>query len=262
MPKETRGDGVSQMETTMTLDGLATTLQEHTASQVEMNQRFTESFFELEKNAKAMESRMEASLEAKIEACYEKMCERLEKKLSKSIEVSDDSPPPYRHPNYQGHQSTSDLGRSGRQDEVADRNTVVGSRDRMLKRVELPIFDGADAYGWFALAERFFRIGAYDEKAKLEIVSVSLAGDVLSWFNSEMHRRDFQSWREFKEKLIARFSKEKFRDPSQPFFAVKQTGTAAEYIHAFEDLSTQVTGLTDRQLEGIFMNGNQKCVRL
>ena len=50
-------------------------------------------------------------------------------------------------------------------------------------------------------------------------------------------------------------SKEKFRDPSQPFFAVKQTGTAAQYIHAFEDLSTLVTGLTDTQLEGIFMNG-------
>lgn len=57
--------------------------------------------------------------------------------------------------------------------------------------------------------------------------------------------------------MIARFSKEKFRDPSQPFFAVKQTGSVAQYIHLFEDLSTQVSGLTDRQLDGIFMNGLQ-----
>lgn len=83
---------------------------------------------------------------------------------------------------------------------------------------------------------------------------MSLAGDVLSWFNSETHIQNLRSWNEFKEKLIARFSKVKFRDPSQPFFAVRQTWTVAQYIHKFEDLSTQVTGLTDRQLEGIFMN--------
>lgn len=184
------------------------------------------------------------------------MWERLEKKLSKTIEVSDESPPPpYRHPNYQVHHSNSEPGRSFRNEEGIDRNMIVGSREKMLKRVELPIFDGGDAYGWFALAERFFTIGDYDERAKLDVVSVSLSGDVLSWFNSEMHRRRFRDWSEFKQKLIARFSKEKLRDPSQPFFAVKQTGSAAQYIHTFEDLSTQVTVLTDTQLEGIFMNG-------
>lgn len=50
-----------------------------------------------------------ASLEAKIEACYKKMCERLEKKLSKSIDVSNESPPPHRHPNYQVHHRTRNL---------------------------------------------------------------------------------------------------------------------------------------------------------
>ena len=255
MTKKTRDGGDSQSELPITLDGLASTLQEHTASQIATNRLFTDSFCELEKNAIAMESRIEASLEAKIDECYEKMCARLEKKLSKSIEVPDDSPPPYRHPNYQVHHSNMEPGRSVRMDEMGDRNSIVGSRERMLKRVELPIFDGTDPYGWFALAERFFRIGGFGERTKLEVVSVSLAKDVLSWFNSEMHRRTFRSWMEFKEKMIARFSKEKFRDPSQPFFAVTQTGSVAQYIHTFEDLSTQVTGLTDRQLEGIFMNG-------
>ena len=173
------------------------------------------------------------------------MCAQLEKKLSKLIDFSDKSPLLYRHPNYQVHTSTSEPGRSLRNEDAVDRTTVVGSRERMLKHVELLVFDGVDAYAWFALAERSFRIGGYDDRAKLEVVSVSLAVDVLSWFNSEMHRRDFRSWIEFKQKLVSRFSKEKFRDPSQPFFTVKQTGTAAQYIHAFEDLSSQITGLTD-----------------
>ena len=221
--KNTRLTSKNQSDHPMTMESLATTLRDHTASQVDTNRRFAESFHELEKNAKAMELRIEETLEAKIEACYEKMCARLEKKLSKSIDVSDESPPPYRHPNYQVHNSTSEPGRSSRNEDANDRTTVVGSRERMLKRVELPVFDGVDAYAWFALAERFFRIGGYDDIAKLEVVSVSLAGDVLSWFNSEMHRRGFRSWIEFKQKMVSRFSKEKFRDPSQPFFAVKQT---------------------------------------
>lgn len=84
---------------------------------------------------------------------------------------------------------------------------------------------------------------------------MSLAGDVLSWFNSETHRSNFESWNDFKARLVARFSREKLRDPSQPFFAVKQTGKIVQYIHTFEDLSTLGTGLTDTQREGIFMNG-------
>ncbi|KAG2255451.1 hypothetical protein Bca52824_074745 [Brassica carinata] len=76
----------------------------------------------------------------------------------------------------------------------------------MMKRVELPIFDGEDTYGWIAVAERFFRMGEYDEMTKMRLVSVSLKGDVLSWFNSEILRRPFETWIEFKQRLIARFS--------------------------------------------------------
>ncbi|CAA7021632.1 unnamed protein product [Microthlaspi erraticum] len=125
----------------------------------------------------------------------------------------------------------------------------------MLKRMELPVFSGDDAYGWIALAERFFRIGGYSEEDKLEVVSISLGGDVLSWFNSETHRKPFLSWQDFTDRLIARFSREKLQDPSQRFFNVTQTGSVSEYIHMFEDLSTQATGLSDKQMEGIFMNG-------
>lgn len=60
---------------------------------------------------------------------------------------------------------------------------------------------------------------------------------------------------DFKNRLLARFSRVKLRDPSQHFFNVQQTGNVAEYIHTFEDLSTQVSSLSDTQKEGIFMNG-------
>lgn len=44
---------------------------------------------------------------------------------------------------------------------------------------------------------------------KLETVSVSLSGDVLSWFNNETHKSNFVSWNKVKERLLARFSREK-----------------------------------------------------
>ena len=54
-------------------------------------------------------------------------------------------------------------------EEGHERNTGNDSRDGLLKRVALPSFSGDDAYGWFALAERYFRIGGYDERKKLRL---------------------------------------------------------------------------------------------
>lgn len=255
-------------EEPVTLESLSKTLRDHTAAQYETNIEFRASIHALELKSMSKIEDLERKsqdrykeLQMKMDSNFERLCNLIAKKDSKAVDVSEASPPPYRHPNYQVHQSNLEPGRSFRSDEGVDRNTVTERKDGLLKRVELPSFSGDDTYGWLALAERYFRIGGYDERRKLEIVSIILAGDVLSWFNSEAQRSQFRSWNDFKERLIARFSRQKLRDPSQPFFAVTQTGTVAQYIHQFEDLSTQATGLTDTQREGIFMNGLKPAMR-
>lgn len=105
------------------------------------------------------------------------------------------------------------------------------------------------------------QIGWYDDESKLELVLVTLEGTVLSWFNGEVIRKPFVHLRDFKERLIAHFSKEKIRDPSQPLCALKQTRSIEEYVHLFEDLSFQVSGLHEKQFEGIFMNGLKPVMR-
>lgn len=257
--KNTQGSAASQA---VTLESLSQTLMKHTTAQLEKDEELRASIKIMESRSQTRIDQMEsnskemfAELKAQIDSTFEKMIGLMAKRDSKSPEVTEIPPPPYRHPNHQVYVSNSEPGRSVRSEESGDRNSVVASRERLLKRIELPVFAGDDAYGWMALAERYFRIGGFDERMKLDVVSVSLGGDVLSWFNSEMHRSPFLSWINFKERMIARFSREKLRDPSQPFFAVKQTGSVAQYIHMFEDLSTQVTGLTEGQREGIFMNG-------
>lgn len=252
----------------VTMESPSTTLRDHTAMQYETNNEFRASIRALEAKLmskiedleKKTQDRYE-ELQEKMTSNFDRLCELIAKKDSKSMDLEESSPPPYRHPNYQVHNPITEPGRNSISEEGMERNTIKENIDEFLKRLTLPLFSGTDTYGWFALAERYFRIGGYDERRKLEIVSVSLAGDVLSWFNSETHRSNFTCWRDFKERLIVRFSKEKFRDSSQPFFAVKQTGTIAQYINMFEDFSTQVTGLTDTQREGIFMNGLKPAMR-
>ncbi|XP_010490066.1 PREDICTED: uncharacterized protein LOC104767782 [Camelina sativa] len=130
-----------------------------------------------------------------------------------------------------------------------------GLRENLLRNVEMAIFEGFGIYGWIAKVERFFAMGGYNEAEKLALVSVSLQGEALSWYNWEINRRQFESWEQFKARLMLRFGNLKIRGPSQSLFCIKQTGTIADYIQHFEDLSSQVTGLDDQKLEGIFLNG-------
>lgn len=191
-------------------------------------------------------------LEQRLDLKFEAILKKLDKRPMEEV-ITHQSPIVLSR-EHQVPISNLEPGRSYRDSEGTVRFPMMDSRESVLRKIELPIFSGEDVYGWIALAERFFRIGGYGELMKIELVSVSLSGDVLSWFNSEILQSPFVSWNDFKVRLIARFSRVKLRDPSQPFFAVQQTGTVAEYIHHFEDLSTQVVGVTDTQREGIFMN--------
>lgn len=56
-------------------------------------------------------------------------------------------------------------------------------------------------------------------------------------------------------KLLSRFGQDGLGSPNQRLFALKQLGTVSEYVHDFEDLSSQVNNLDDENFECIFMNG-------
>ncbi|KAL1220176.1 hypothetical protein V5N11_008198 [Cardamine amara subsp. amara] len=84
---------------------------------------------------------------------------------------------------------------------------VLENRNGMLKKIELPVFDGIRPYGWITQAERFFRLGKYNDADKLDLISVSLQGPVLNWYNREIEKAEFQSWPQFKKRMIARFSR-------------------------------------------------------
>ncbi|KAG7537173.1 Chromo/chromo shadow domain [Arabidopsis suecica] len=119
----------------------------------------------------------------------------------------------------------------------------------------MPKFDGSNAYDWLSKVERFFRVGRYSDFDKLDLVALSLEGDVLKWFNWEMTRREFNSWDEFRRRLFSRFGAAPEESPGNRLFAIKQKGSISAYVTEFEELSAQVVGLSDSHLEQIFYNG-------
>lgn len=70
-----------------------------------------------------------------------------------------------------------------------------------------------------------------------------------------MRRDGFSDCNDFKQRLVIRFSESIDEEPETKLFRIRQTGTVAEYVSEFEDLSAHVPDLEDHHLEHIFYNG-------
>ncbi|KAL1190125.1 hypothetical protein V5N11_015546 [Cardamine amara subsp. amara] len=134
-------------------------------------------------------------------------------------------------------------------------HNILENRNGLLKKIELPVFDGTRPYGWITQAERFFRLGNYNDADKLDLMSVSLQGPILNWYNREIEKAEFQNWSQFKKRMIARFSQKLDENPRNRLFSMKQTGSIVDYVNEFEELSTVVKGVDEENLVHVFYLG-------
>lgn len=130
----------------------------------------------------------------------------------------------------------------------------LANRESMLKKVEMPVCDGTKVLDWI-MDLYFYNLGRYSDEAKLDLVPLCLQGAVKKWFAWVMRMGGFQSWRDFKQRLMVRFSDSIDEEPETRVFAIKQTGSVTDYVSEFEELSAQVPGIADHHLERIFYNG-------
>ncbi|XP_056842618.1 uncharacterized protein LOC130495232 [Raphanus sativus] len=158
-------------------------------------------------------------------------------------------------PNIQVPITNSESGRSPQQLGYRGIDGTLANRDKMLRKIEMPVFSGEMPFDWISRAERFFRFGNFNEEEKLHLVSLSLEGSVLQWFNGEIINDPFVNWAQFTERLLDRFSGPIDNDPAARLFRIQQEGDIAEYVSEFEALRNQVTGVDEKNLIRVFFNG-------
>lgn len=134
-------------------------------------------------------------------------------------------------------------------------NHTLANRDKMLRKIEMHVFSGPLPFDWISRVERFFRFGNYNEEEKLHLVSLSLEGPVLQWFNGEVISDPFVSWEQFTQRMLDRFGGPIDNDPAARLFRIQQEGEIDEYVHEFEALRNQVTGIDEKNLIKVFFNG-------
>ena len=128
------------------------------------------------------------------------------------------------------------------------------NREGLYKKVEMPMFSGSDPFDWIANSKRYFRVMRCSPDYKMDLVSLSLTEDALSWFNYELDYHPFHDWCEFKRRVLARFAESFEKTPGKRLFGIQQTGSLAEYVREFQALAHQVK-LAEENLIDIFFNG-------
>ncbi|KAL0823918.1 hypothetical protein Bca101_047595 [Brassica carinata] len=204
----------------------------------------------------ALEKRLEGA-DARSESRFEhltKILERMEKGTfaekphGKAIASPSDSPSPTRV-------SQSRSGFDHHPPGFGPPSSVFENREGLLKKIEMPVFSGDNPFGWIAQVERYFRLGNFYGLDRLQMVSMSLEGPVLNWFNGELEHDPFTDWHQFKRRLVARFRQRLEDEPGKRLFSLRQTGSIFDYVNEFEELRSIVTGVDEQNLVHVFFNG-------
>ncbi|CAA7037670.1 unnamed protein product [Microthlaspi erraticum] len=136
-------------------------------------------------------------------------------------------------------------------------NNALENRNDVFKKIELPPLDGSSPYGSISLAEGFFWLGRYRDEERLDLLSITLKGPGLNWFNMEMTREPFKDWPQFKKRMIERFSQKIEENPCKRLFSWRHKCLIEEYVNEFEEVTAIVTGIDEENLEHMFYIGLQ-----
>ena len=73
---------------------------------------------------------------------------------------------------------------SGNRDHAEHQNHDYRDRDQEVKwrKLEIPIFDGEDAFGWTNKVECYFKIKGMEEEDRIQAAMVAMEGKALTWY--------------------------------------------------------------------------------
>ncbi|XP_031263269.1 uncharacterized protein LOC116121451 [Pistacia vera] len=147
----------------------------------------------------------------------------------------------------------------GEGDKITDGES--DKKDKKIKKMDLPYFNGEDPYGWTFRADRYFAINRYAEEEKVEAATVCMEGRALNWYQWMDTRMPVKNWTDFKSALIERFRPSLKGSACEALIALKQEGTVTEYREQFEAYSAPLTEVGEEVLVGSFINGLKEEIK-
>ncbi|CAH9099683.1 unnamed protein product [Cuscuta epithymum] len=95
---------------------------------------------------------------------------------------------------------------------------------RTGRKIDLPLFNGEDAYGWLIRIDRYFRLNHIEEDDKVNVAVVAMEDKALSWFQGWENQTRERNWGTLKAALTRRFQPELVQNPLGPLLGLKQEG--------------------------------------
>lgn len=157
-------------------------------------------------------------------------------------------------------------------EETADENGVAQppppwgryterDRDPLLRRLEIPEFNGEEAESWVLRVEQYYEISDLMEEEKMRAVRMCYTGEALSWYRWERTRDPFLSWEQMKRRVLEQFSPLSDTSAGERLLLLRQTGTVKEFCRDFIALASNALEVPDNVLEMTFMIGLKKKIR-
>nr|KYP41567.1 Retrotransposable element Tf2 [Cajanus cajan] len=129
------------------------------------------------------------------------------------------------------------------------------------RKLEIPVFDGEDAYGWTTRVERYFDLKGMSGEEKLQAVMVAMEGKALTWYQWWEFSTHQPTWEDFRAVVIRRFQPTMVDNPFELLLSLKQTGSVEEYREKFELYAGPLKSAKPAYLKGIFLNGLKELIK-
>lgn len=107
-----------------------------------------------------------------------------------------------------------------------------------FKKLDLPLFTGANPDGWILQAGQYFKFHRLTEDERVEAAVVAFEGDALLWFQWEDDRRQIMGWEELKMMILRQFRPTFAGSLHEQWLNHRQTGNMGviEYWRKFIEL--------------------------
>lgn len=110
-------------------------------------------------------------------------------------------------------------------------------------KLDVPRFDGTNPVRWMFKINQFFTYHATFEPDRLTIVSFSMEGLALAWFQWLTRSDQITSWLGFLQAPKAHFSASQYEDPTGILSKLTQINSIVKYLSQFETLANRTIWL-------------------